>query len=595
MQRFDQAAQEIEATGAPVVARAVQNAACALLPEMALEQLYHHSLEALTPILRGLGREKRLSPEELEDLRSDLQIKLLEDDYRVLRQWNRCSSIEDYLKKVTYNSWRDRIRGDKGYVRVSPIATRLGPPAPELEMLLGRQGLTLDEAYQVIKPRFPSLSLGETEEIAAKINPRRGRSFVSEDVVVRVPDPKLTGDKHLEQREKLVEKRKALGLLRQLLAELPKQDRMLLVHAHAEGVKLSHIARSLGIDQRPLYRRNEKLLTQLRTTLEEAGLRWENLREVLGIDGPPERAYWLAEQLGTPARELEVLLTRQGLTFDEAYQAIKPRFPDLSRSEAEKIAAQIAHKPGRRFQIDGPMSVLLVHALDMIFHIARSSGIHQRPLDRCKERLLMRLRTALEEARLYLESLREVLAIDEPRERENQLVHGEKDKVRVFAAAKRLIPSVLKFARLLKWQGLTFKEAYRAIPAQDRMVLGRARVERVTFAHIASTLGIDQQPLFWRNESLLTQLRTTLEKAVLRWQDLGIEEPPEGKYRMIQEPTLGTRAPGVTSTDLAAFLKGTLPRGERYRMVRHLNHCPDCFDRYTREARLLEAIEKEEV
>lgn len=50
----------------------------------------------------------------------------------------------------------------------------------------------------------------------------------------------------------------------------------------------------------------------------------------------------------------------------------------------------------------------------------------------------------------------------------------------------------------------------------------------------------------------------------------------------------------VTPTDLAAFLEGNLKGEERDRMVRHLNRCPDCFERYTGTARLLDAIEEEE-
>jgi len=269
-------------------------------------ELFHQSIEVLPLILRGLGREKRLSPEELEDLRSDIQIKLLEDDYRVLRRWNRRSSFKVYLVNVVYNIWRDRVRGEKGTVRVSAAARRLGPPAPELEMLLGRQRLTFDEAYQVIKPRFPGLSRGEAEEIAAQINPRCGRRFESEDVVARLPDLEPTGEERLEQWEKLVKKREALALMHQRLSELPEQDRLLLVRVHAEGVKFSHIARSLGgIDQRSLYRRNEKLITKLRTELEEAGIRWEDLREVQEMDEVCLRAEWprmmaVTETCGTP-------------------------------------------------------------------------------------------------------------------------------------------------------------------------------------------------------------------------------------------------------------------------------------------------------
>lgn len=156
---------------------------------MTLEELYHQSLEVLPSILRALGRERRLSPEEVEDLRSDIEVKLLEDDYRVLRRWDSRSSLKVYLKIVVYNTWHDWLRGEKGKVRVSAAAKRLGPPAPLLEELLGRERLTLEEAYQLIKPRFPGLSRGEVDEIAAQINPWRGRRF-EKDMVRWLPDQK---------------------------------------------------------------------------------------------------------------------------------------------------------------------------------------------------------------------------------------------------------------------------------------------------------------------------------------------------------------------------------------------------------------------
>ena len=148
----------------------------------------------------------------------------------------------------------------------------------------------------MIKPRFPGLSRGKAEEMAAKINPKPNRIFEREDVIALLLGLEPTGDELLEQRETLVEIRKALDLMERILSELPEQDRMLLERAHAEGVKFSRIARSLGIDQRSLYRRNEGLLKKLRTDLEKAGIRWEALSGVLGTDarpsetGPGERA-----------------------------------------------------------------------------------------------------------------------------------------------------------------------------------------------------------------------------------------------------------------------------------------------------------------
>jgi hypothetical protein len=49
---------------------------------MTPEELYRQSLKDLPTILGVLGRKNRLSPEEVEDLRSDIHLKLLEDDHR---------------------------------------------------------------------------------------------------------------------------------------------------------------------------------------------------------------------------------------------------------------------------------------------------------------------------------------------------------------------------------------------------------------------------------------------------------------------------------------------------------------------------------
>ncbi|MEA2562552.1 MAG: hypothetical protein QOH06_4056 [Acidobacteriota bacterium] len=288
---------------------------------MTLEELYHQSLEALPPILRGLGREKRVSPEELEDLRSDIQVKLLEDDYRVLRQWDSRSSLKGYLGTVVYNIWHDWVRSEKGKVVVSAAAKRLGPPAPLLEKLLGQDGLTFEEAYQLIEPRFPGLSRSEAKEIVAQIYPRRGRIFENEDVVRWLPDLRPTSDKRLERREKLIKKRKALALLHRILSDLPEEDRDLLVRAHAKGVKFSCIARSLGIDQRALYRRNERLITKVRTILEKAGIRWEDLSEVQGIDDGHYRPMAVAVTCDTPT-DLAVFL-EGSLTGEERGRMVR--------------------------------------------------------------------------------------------------------------------------------------------------------------------------------------------------------------------------------------------------------------------------------
>lgn len=468
-----------------------------LQPEKTPEELYHQSLEALPLILRVLGRKKRLSPEELEDLRCEILIRLLDNDYQVLRRWDKRSSLETYLGTVASNLWNDRVRAEQGRVRVSAAAKRLGPPAPDLEMLLGRQELLFDEAFEMIKPRFPDLSRDEALAIVAQIKPSTGWHFESDDGVDQLPALDPTGAEHLEQREKLVEKRKALDLLQRILSELPQPDRLLLVRAHAEGVKFSRIARSLGIDQKSLYRRNERLLKKLRTELEEAGIRWEDLSEILGVDAPPPEALH---------RE------RRGL-----------------------------------FRIDG------------------------RP---ARERL-----ADLER-------------------------HAARVKANVL-------------------QGRNIQRIISELPEQDQILLKRAHTEGGVFSHTPRNLG---KSLDRRYDKLIEKLKADLEKAGIAWHYMGIAPRPAetsageraggeaalaqrrqleaklarvGEFKKIPgEPgTLGTMAETatcVTPNDLAAFLEGSLTGEERDRMIRHLNLCLVCFERYIKAARLLDAIEEEE-
>ena len=68
--------------------------------------------------------------------------------------------------------------------------------------------------------------------------------------------------------------------LRAALNALPLEDRLILRMIFAEGLKISEVARSLCVEQRPLYRRLPKLLGQLREILSQEVSR-EEIDELL--------------------------------------------------------------------------------------------------------------------------------------------------------------------------------------------------------------------------------------------------------------------------------------------------------------------------
>jgi hypothetical protein len=66
---------------------------------------------------------------------------------------------------------------------------------------------------------------------------------------------------------------------------LPPQDRLVLRLRFDEGMAVAGVAKTLHLDQKPLYRRIERLLFQLRGQLEAAGLQAADVVAALGSHG----------------------------------------------------------------------------------------------------------------------------------------------------------------------------------------------------------------------------------------------------------------------------------------------------------------------
>ena len=65
------------------------------------------------------------------------------------------------------------------------------------------------------------------------------------------------------------------------LKTLPPHDRLILQLQFESGMHISDIARRLGVDQKPLYRRREQLFRDLRSALEKDGISAEDIRDLL--------------------------------------------------------------------------------------------------------------------------------------------------------------------------------------------------------------------------------------------------------------------------------------------------------------------------
>lgn len=243
------------------------------------------SLVELLPFIersvRCCARRYRLDAADAEELEGQIKLRLLEDDCAVLRQFRGTSRLTTYLTKVIVNLTLDHLRRE-GRWRPSAGALREGRVAVELEELIYRDGCSLSEAHQILGDRHAGgVELAELERLAAVLRPRRQVRVLH---MRNPPERAVTdnGEDRLLEAERRRQRQAVTGLLSQALAELDRQDRLLLKLRYEDGLTVRSIAHRVGERPRALYSRFQTLLRRLRSRLEAAGVSPKLVAEGLG-------------------------------------------------------------------------------------------------------------------------------------------------------------------------------------------------------------------------------------------------------------------------------------------------------------------------
>jgi RNA polymerase sigma factor (sigma-70 family) len=261
------------------------------VPVNPYEELFLDNLEMIERIVRCVGHQYRMLPQDADDFDSTVKLKLIENDYRILREWDGDgrSSLKTYLAFVIQNIRRDLVRAEIGRKRSSSAARELGKDAEELEQLLGLDWLSQESAFQLLHQSL-GISRDRFDELVPLVKPRRTRWFQGEEALENRSTDEPGADEWMILRERQALRRRALEVVAQAVQELPKQDQLVL-RMWAQGVKKVEIAKSLGLEQMPFYKRFDKLKKELRRPLDGAGIRWEDVRDTLGLDDPAESRF----------------------------------------------------------------------------------------------------------------------------------------------------------------------------------------------------------------------------------------------------------------------------------------------------------------
>ncbi len=244
--------------------------------------LFQRELPLIEGVIRFVVRRHRLPPSQADEFVSHARLRLIEHDYQILRRFGGRSSLRTYLATVVERLLLDYRIHEWGKWRPSAEARRAGPIGVRLDQLLNRDGLAFEQAAEVllVSERMPA-TRAELEAIAARLPRRPRRAFVSDEVLREVGVPP-SADASVEAREASAVAARTRAALLVAMAQLPPQEQLIVRLHFGDGLTVAQVARTLRMEQKPLYRQLDRILERLRALLEAEGVHGATVREYIG-------------------------------------------------------------------------------------------------------------------------------------------------------------------------------------------------------------------------------------------------------------------------------------------------------------------------
>lgn len=244
------------------------------------ERLFLDHLHVIDQVVRFVARRHLLTPDEAEELASSVKLKIIENDYDVLRKFQGRSSLRTFLTAVVQRHFLDDRIARWGKWRPCVKARQLGPLGLLLDRYISRDGLTPAEAVERVQVH-PEVTVTRSAllQMAEMLPVRRPRRFVSERELEELPSAESASDYDDMDRGRAALVDRALN---DAMNMLQPEDRLLLRLRFQQELQVSQIARITGLEQKPLYRRLDSLLKGLRRELESKGLAAGEISRMIG-------------------------------------------------------------------------------------------------------------------------------------------------------------------------------------------------------------------------------------------------------------------------------------------------------------------------
>jgi len=236
--------------------------------------------------IRFASRRYRLDFSDEEELAATVKLRLVENDYAVLRAYEERSSFSTYISIVVQRMALDYRNRTWGKWRASAEAKRLGPEAIELEQLLHRDGHSLEEAVTVVAANHEGATREAVQELAGRLpaRPARPRAVALDEAGPAVASSPPDADEPILASERRDASERLSAIMSAVIARLPDDDRLILQLRFEGGMTPAQVARSLGLDQKLIYRRIERNMREMKRELERSGIALRDVLDLIGRD-----------------------------------------------------------------------------------------------------------------------------------------------------------------------------------------------------------------------------------------------------------------------------------------------------------------------
>jgi RNA polymerase sigma factor (sigma-70 family) len=244
-----------------------------------VESVFLDHLQRIEKIVAFICSKHGLRGADAEDFSSLVKLKLIENNYAILRKFRQESSLSTYLAVVIASVYRDYRVQRWGRWRPSAMSRAYGEGAVKLETLISRDGYTAREAVELVAKQS-TLTEKTLRALVAKLPVReRLRPVeVSADVVATEVDAAATAEPDMDECEDRTRIERSLN---EAISGLRPEDRTIITMRFWNGMSVADISRIAGIPQKHLYRRIERLNASLKSSLKQAGVRHEDVQELI--------------------------------------------------------------------------------------------------------------------------------------------------------------------------------------------------------------------------------------------------------------------------------------------------------------------------